>query len=99
MLASPSPWVLSLTSKIPVEVLQPPHFTVHFVPHGLLQGLPLGRGSRQALVGLGEPLDFTFQLQEAERGAEGRGQIPDNVCPQGPLHRPRLLCYAIIKGE
>lgn len=40
-------------------------------------------------MGLREPLDFTFQLQEADRRAEGRGEIP--VWPQGPLHRPRLL--------
>lgn len=53
---------LILTSKIAVEVLQPPHLAIHLVPHCLLQGLTLGRGPHQALVGLREPLDFTFQL-------------------------------------
>lgn len=53
---------LVLTSKIAVEVLQPPHLAIHLVPHCLLQGLTLGRGPHQALVGLREPLDFTFQL-------------------------------------
>lgn len=100
MLTTPSPWVPSRTSKVPVEVLQPPHFAVHLVPHGLFQGLPLGRGSRQALVGLGEPLDFAFQLQEGDRRAEGRGEFPRRCVASGsPPQAQGTLPLSIRKAE
>lgn len=63
---------LVLTSKIAVEVLQPPHLAIHLVPHRLLQGLTLGRGPHQALVGLREPLNFTFQLQKTDNELNDR---------------------------
>lgn len=42
----------SLTSEVPVEVMQTSHLQLKFIPHGFLQGLPLGGRLGQVFVGL-----------------------------------------------
>ena len=52
----------SLTSEVPVEVMQPAHLQLQLVPHGFLQGLPLGGRLSEVFIGLGHQLDLCFQL-------------------------------------
>ena len=54
------------TSEVPVEVVQPFDLGLHLVPHGLLQGLPLGRAGHQRIVRLRDLVDLQLQLEEEE---------------------------------
>lgn len=52
----------SLTFQVPVEVLEPSHLTISLVPHGFLQGFPLGRCLDEVFVILRDALDLALQL-------------------------------------
>lgn len=52
----------SLTFQVPVKVLEPPHLTISLVPHGFLQGFPLGRGLDKVFIILRDALDLALQL-------------------------------------
>lgn len=66
----------ALTSEVPVEVVQPSYLQLELVPHGLLQGLPLGGGLGEIFIGLRHQLDLSFQLRlETEKKSLAR--VPD----------------------
>lgn len=52
----------SLTFQVPVEILEPSHLTISLVPHGFLQGFPLGRRLDEVFVILRDALDLALQL-------------------------------------
>lgn len=65
------PCPCSLTSEVPVEVVQPAHLQLQLVPHGFLQGFPLGGGLGKVFIGLWHQLDLCFQLPTGKGGKEG----------------------------
>lgn len=57
----------SLTSEVSVKVVQPAHLQLQLIPHGFLQGFPLGGGFGKVFVSLWHQLNLCFQLLTSKR--------------------------------